>query len=244
MSLAKNFSSALHSQLKIYAAWYPVANTFKVGDFGVIEGGVFRRLGDISEFDVDSFDTAPGKPAEIDFMSSGTRAIRTVAGVEVPSFQQVGEAEAKLTFDFSSANTSVIKASQLDVVEMQDIYRVSRKLAKHDDWERRFKVVWATYTGVQCVILATAEAGTKIELSAKANLLQQLELGKVEMSPSIQSSSERILKSVAKTGVVGLGLFKIGWFDKVKVLAAGDGPEDGDDIKIERDLGVDLDDDL
>ncbi len=41
MSLAKNFNEALHNELTIYAAWYPVANTLKLGDFGLIEGGVF-----------------------------------------------------------------------------------------------------------------------------------------------------------------------------------------------------------
>ncbi|MDP6555070.1 MAG: hypothetical protein QGF59_04865 [Pirellulaceae bacterium] len=242
MSLAKNFNKALHGQLKIYAAWYPVANTFNVGDFGLIDGGVFRRLGDVSEFGVD-FQTASGKPASIDFASAGTRSIRTVAGVEVPALSEIGEVEAKLTFDFSQANSNVIKAS-LDVLEMQNIYQVSRQLAKHDDWEKRFKIVWAVYTGKQCVIISTSEAGTKVEFSGKANLLQQIEAGQVEVSPSIESSSDRVFKSVGKTGVVGLGLFKLGWFDRVKVLAAGDRIDEDDDVKLEKDWGDDLADDL
>ncbi|CEM34896.1 unnamed protein product [Vitrella brassicaformis CCMP3155] len=51
MSLGSEFNEVLHRQLGIYAAWPPVVggvNEFEVGDYGVIRGGVFSFMGNLS----------------------------------------------------------------------------------------------------------------------------------------------------------------------------------------------------
>ena len=218
--LAKSFNRALHKELTIYVAWFPVANTIKLGDFGLIEGGVFRALGNISEFDV-GFNHAPGQPASIDFMSNGATAVRMMGGAKVDSYPEVGDVEATLSFNFESANSCLIKG-MLSVMEMQNIYQVAKKLKEHDSWERRFRVVSATYNGENSVIIATSESDTKVEFSATVDALKQVELGKVEAKLGIQSSKEKVFMSVGKSGVVGLRLFKLGIFGGVKTLGDED----------------------
>lgn len=210
MGLAEAFSDTLHEQLQAYAAWFPVVNTIKVGDFGVIEDGVFRSMGNISKFGIDVV-TAPGKEAEMDFVSDGTTLTRFVAGAQVPKYPPVADLDAKLELEFKRENSCMIKA-KFSVVEMQDIHGVAKKLKDVDDWERNFKVVSSTYTGEKCIIIACREAGTKVSFTGKASLLQQLELGKVEVAPTFESSSSACFKSVGETGVVGIRLFKIGFF--------------------------------
>ncbi len=156
----------------------------------------------------------------------------------LPQLPDVGNLEARLTFNFQRENSCLIKAT-LTVVEMQDIHGVANKLGKLDEWENRFRVVSAAYTGEKCMILAAREANTTVEVSGTVDVLKQVELGKVEVKPSISSSNECIFKSVGDTGVVGLRLFKLGWlFDGPKLL----GP--GGEVPIHDTWGADLEDDL
>ena len=236
MGVAKSFNKMLHKELTVYAAWLPVTNTFELGDYGHFEGGVFRKTGNIAKFGV-NFDQASGAKASIDFTSNGARVFRMVAGTAVPSLQGIGDVEAKLSFDFSKKGSSVVKAS-IDVVEMQNIDQVGKQLAKHPDWEKYNRVVSALYTGEKCVIIAARDADTKVEFSGSASALAQIELGKVELKPSFQSSTKTAFKSVGETGPIGLGLFKIGWLNKVKLLG------DEEEPQIQKDWGDEFEDDF
>lgn len=216
MGLAEAFSDTLQDQLQVYAAWFPVVNTIKVGDFGVIEDGVFRSMGNISKFGIEVV-SAPGKEAEMDFVSDGTTLTRFVAGAQVPKYPPVANLDAKLELEFRRENSCMVKA-KFSVIEMQDIHGVAKRLKELEEWERSFKVVSSTFTGEKCIIIACRDAGTKVSFSGKASILQQVELGKVEVAPAFESSSSACFKSVGQTGVVGIRLFKIGFFGGIDVL--------------------------
>jgi len=49
---AKRFSKLLHKEIDVHAAWLPISNTFRVGDYGLISDAVFATLGNIEEFGV------------------------------------------------------------------------------------------------------------------------------------------------------------------------------------------------
>ena len=236
MGLPECFNRTLHVQLGIYAAWLPISNTIALGDYGRFEGGVFRKTGNISEFNVDVLQAA-GPATSIDFMSGGTRVRKFVAGVEVPSLQGVGDVDASLSFDFSSENSAVIKAG-INVVQMENINQVGRQLARHPHWEKYYYVVSAVYIGEQCVVIATAKAGTTVEFSASASVLEQIDLGKVAVKPSLKSSSNTAFQSIGDTGPLGLRLFKINWRDKIKLLG------DQEEPKISDDWGDEVEDDF
>ena len=217
MGLAESYNDALYDNLQVYAAWFPVVNTIKIGDFGVIEDGVFRPLGNIAKFGINPT-TAPGPDAEIDFVSAGTSVTKFVAGAKVDRLPPVADLDAKLELEFNKENSCLLKA-KLSVLDMQDIHGVAKRLKDLDEWENNFKVVSSIYTGDKCVIVACRDAGSKVSFSAKANILQQVELGKVEISPSFESSSSACFKSIGATGVVGIRLFKLGFFGGVSVLS-------------------------
>jgi hypothetical protein len=217
MGLAESFNAALYDNLQVYAAWFPVVNTIKIGDFGVIEDGVFRPLGNIAKFGIIPA-TAPGAEAEIDFVSDGTTVTKFVAGAKVDQFPPVADLDAKLELEFKRENSCLLKA-KFSVLDMQDIHGVAKRLKDLEEWENHFKVVSSIYTGDKCVIVACRDAGTKVSLSAKANLLQQVELGKVEVAPSFESTNSACFKSVGATGVVGIRLFKLGFLGGLKILS-------------------------
>ena len=220
MSLAKNFQKQHHAQVKIHAAWLPVANTFEIGTYGIVEGGVLRPLGHITgDFGVEVGEIKPGGSSKFAFSSAGVTTIKTVAGAQVDSFPDVGELEAKLTFSFKDKDSVVLKAPEITHDSMVSIRTVAKKLAAQDDWRRTFRVVSGTYRADDSIILLASEAETKIAFNAKVSALKAIQGGSGTVDFELSSSSERSLHFIGKSGVIGLALFKLNWLNRVDVLA-------------------------
>jgi len=249
MSLPTAYNKALHKQAGFYAAWFPVTMPFQIGDYGLIQNGVFNKIGHLDDLQADGLNvqirTAKGEPTSIDFLSEGAKSIKTIAGAEVPTNLPATNVEAKITYEFDKKNSFVLKASEINVEQMQNIREVADELARlrrQNKWSHSYRVVSATYTGENCLVLLSSEAGTKVEFVAAASALQQLDLGNVEIRPSVSFSSNTILRSIGNTGPLGLNMFKLTRFlGNLKVLA--EAPLTDEERNMEEDWGDELEDD-
>jgi hypothetical protein len=134
---------------------------------------------------------------------------------------------AKIAIEFQRANSFLMKA-QLRGMEMENLAQVARALAQSADWNRKLRVVNATFTGEDCVIVSTRESDTKIEISGKADALQQFDLGKLNAGFTFGKNKEVGLELLGKTGVVGLRMFKLkpGGLGQPQILGVGEAPVD------------------
>ena len=88
-------------------------------------------------------------------------------------------------------------------------------------WDGQWKVVYQVYKALDAVIVSTIDAGTKLDFNGDATALGQMKLGSAGVN--IDTNKALGLKINGKSGVIGLGLFKLkskifgGW--KVDVLA-------------------------
>jgi hypothetical protein len=219
MGLASNFNNAIHQNLSAYAAWMPIVNTFKIGEFGVFQDGVFQSLGNIKDkYPEIEFKIENGNPADIDFTSSGTKTFKLDAnGNSIASFAALGNADATLKIVFENENSCVIKA-KLSSQDLKNIDEIATILAKKSNWRKKFSVVSRIYTGEKCVIVCSREGGTEVELKASADILQQIEGGKVQGGVQFKSNKESTFNAIGETGIVALSLFKLNIFSNVKVL--------------------------
>ena len=240
MGTAGLFSNILHKEISAYAAWMPVANTFRLGDYGVISDGVLVKMGNIDEFGV-SFATAAGKPIDLNFRSHGTKVRRFAAGAEIQAMPPA-DINAKLVVEFDAADSFYIDA-HLNVEEIGNLAQVGRALRRHPEWQRKYRVVFATYTGRNCTVLSSRSANSKVEISGKANALQQLELGQANAGITVSAEEQVGLRVVGKTGVVGLRMFKLNLFGSgPSVLGPED--EDVDEDLVQKDDAAELADDV
>ena len=207
MGTASQFDGILKRELNIHAAWIPITNTFKLGDYELVSDGVLVKAGNIRDDFGVPFQQAPGSEAKLNFTSKGTKVFRFAADAEVKAFPN-NDVEAKLSVEFTSASSFLIKAN-LTVLEMQNVSAVAKKLADTPKWRRKFIVVSAVYTGRDCAIISSKSANSKIELSGKANVLKQFDLGAVSANLSASSKRDIGLDLVGESGVVGLALFKL-----------------------------------
>jgi len=220
MGTARDFDDILKQELNIHAAWLPVTNTFRLGDYGLVSDGVLVAVGNIKDDFGVNFTQAPGPDVQLDFASKGTSMVRVAGGATVQQFPG-SNVDAKLTVEFKRERSFLLKA-KLTVSQMQGLNEVAGKLNSVPEWEGRFRVVSALYTGTNCALISSKAAGSKIELSVKANGLQQLDLASAFVGVQVTDRKEIGLEIVGKQGVVGLAMFKLGWFNAVKVLGAGE----------------------
>lgn len=235
--LKQKFNKVLQKELNLHAAWVPISNTFQIGEYGLFEDGLFRSLGNITrDYPEIELVIEKGKEATIDFKSDGTSSQTLNANGEAASLGSLGNADAKLVLKFSQENSIVLKA-KMTSNELKNIAEVGRKLALKSDWNKNYKVVSTTYIGKGSVLVCSREAGTEVTISAAANVLKQVEGGKVDGGLEIQSNKQSGFNFIGKSGVIGLRFFKLKWLGQgVKVLAETQG-----EIEVEKDI-IDGDD--
>lgn len=241
MGIAKDFNKLLYDQIKVHAAWLPVTNTFQVGDFGVINEGVFVRMGNIGpDFNL-VFGSQPGAATKLDFKSDRVRVVRFVGTAEVTVFPG-DDVDASLKIEFAKERSYYLKAG-LTVSEMKSVFAAAQQLAAKPGWDAgKYKVVSAVYTGTKCVILSSHKGSAVVEISGKAGALKRLELGAAEAGLSFSSKSGMGLEVLGETGVVGLSLFKVEKGGGPRFEAAGG--EASPSFSSSSDWGPELEDDL
>lgn len=230
MGLAQSFNKAINKQLASYAAWMPIVNTFKVGEYGFFKDGIFSSLGNLKDKYPDiELKIEDGPPSEIEFSSEGTKTFRFDAGGNVTgTFASLGNVEASLKLVFENKDSSLIKA-RLTSRQLKNVDEVATALANKDGWRNKFSVVSKVYTGQNCVVICTKEAGTEVEIKAGADVLQQIEVGKVQGGFQFTSSRDSTFKAIGETGVLALGLFKLNIWGNPKLLTLSK----GNDFEIE-----------
>lgn len=237
MGTASRFNDILKEEINAYAAWLPVANIFRLGDYGRMNDGVFTRIGNIQEDHGVTFRSAPGGgEVKLDFTSKGTTINRFTAGATVNAFPDE-PVEGKLTIEFGSENAFLLKAN-LRITAMESIQMVANKLATIPEWKNAYRVIFATYASTKCALISSKTSSAKIEISGKAAALKRFELGEVSADISSTNKSEIGLDIVGEGGVVALGLFKLGWWDNSATTLAS-----GANVPIEKDMKA-IDDDL
>ena len=209
--LAKEYNRALRKQNSMYAAWFPVTNTLKLGDFGLVEGGVFRSMGNIRDtFNVD-FKTEEGPSTKVDLASEGVTVVRFAGGAEVPAFPSSGDVEAKLNVNFSKENSFLVKAN-LTCRKMSNIQEVAWALDETARWKKKYKVIESVYVGKESVVILSSQSNVTVGLSGNAEALKLLEAGSASADVQIERDTKASFQSVGEEGVIGIRLFKMGWF--------------------------------
>ncbi len=225
MGLPDQFNDIIKKHLNVFAAWMPIVNNYRLGDYGIIADGVFAKLGNITDDFKVSVTEGSGEAASIDFTSEGASIIKLAGGVAVDVIP-AGEVNANVEIGFSKEKSFLVKAPTITVAAIDNVNEVAIKLKDTGKWDGKWKVVHQVYTAIDPVIVITHEAGTKLNFSGDASALGQMKLG--SLGVNIDSNKSLGLKINGKNGVIGLGLFKLKSkiFGGFKVDVLGEDPEE------------------
>ena len=207
--LAQNYGRIVKRELNAHAAWFPITNTLEVGDFGLIEDGVFRPIGKIPQKYPDiEVKTQAGPKTEIHVKTEGTTSVVLDLDGNVKTFQALGDAEGQLKISFKKENAVMLESS-ITSKQMTNIDDVAKALNKKKDWKNRFKVVSSVYVGEKATVLCSRDAGTELSLKGKADVLKAVEAGNAGVGLAVTSNKSGVFHSVGETGVIAIELFKL-----------------------------------
>lgn len=237
VGIAAQFSKSLHKEINAHAAWFPVTNSFELGDYGLVSDGVFQRIGNIAEFSVE-FTSKASKPASIDFKSEDAKLVSVVADAEVNALPDA-PIDARFRIELGKKGSYYARAADTTAIEMTNIREVAGGLARALGWRRKYRVVSSIITGHDCLIVTAQADHATYELSGQASALKNLNVGAMRAGVSITNDTNVGFTVAGETGVVGLRLFKLRWFgDQVQLL----GPEGKADYEV--DTADELEDDV
>lgn len=207
MRIVAQTSRAIRSQLAAHVAWMPLANIFELGDFGLVRGGIFGKVGNISELGVTfTRKTKPG--TRFEFRSEGTVEVRLSGDAEV-NVHAAGDVGASLKFLFSDEKSVLLRAKSVELQEMDDLLAVARALHVHPRWRWNYRVVRKIWLAEHGVFIATGAAGANIEFTGAISALEQLYLGNASGEISVKCATNVGLSLVNQSGPLALGLFRV-----------------------------------
>lgn len=205
MSLARRYNRLLRRHTLHFAAWSPIHDPQRVGDYGLLDRGIFRKLGNIADFGV-QFGTEVGNAAAFDFTSDVSTVVRFEAGVEVPVFS-AGSVGASLKIEFEGKFAALVKSPKVELVAMTSIHQVAAQLQHKAGWKPRFRIISKVYSGSDAIVIASLDNATSIELSGSVDALRKLELGQATVGVSVGGVHQ--LKLVGASGPLAIDLFRV-----------------------------------
>jgi len=202
-SPVKLYLKEMHNNVGYFATWLP-ANTVKLGDFGVVEGGGFRRLGSLSELGIPNSDAREGPPQDMSYSASAKRTTGASAGVGavVPSVK------AEVSITFTGAGGYVFEAVGVRSLEIGDRLATCERILdayRRQRWEKEWLLIDSVCKAASATILVSLDSSSEVVLKASGDIpLGPLPLADPKLGLTVSSSSGRIVQLVAKSDLTPL----------------------------------------
>jgi hypothetical protein len=208
MGIANTYNRIIRRELETHAAWFPITNTFALGDFGVVDGGIFTRIGNISSLGIKEWKEKSGPASKINFSSSSVTAVRVEAGGEVDVFSG-GSVAAQLKFRFKRKGAVVLKAAAITSLEIDETFIVAEALHRNPSWRKHYRFVNRVYVAQNPLILASRKKDTEVTLTGDAKALEAIDLGDLNVNVGVSADSQLALEINGRSGTIGLGLARV-----------------------------------
>jgi hypothetical protein len=231
MGIPNQFNDIIKNHLNVFAAWIPIVNKYGLGDYGIFADGVFSKLGNIKDDFQVSFTEGSGAEASIDFTSSATTVRKFNAGAQVDVIP-AATVDAKVEVGFQNENSFMVKSPVVTVAVIENVNAVAMQLKATGKWDGMWKVVYQVYSAQDAVIVSTVSPNTTLTFGGDVNALEKLKLGNAGVN--ISSDKALGLNIQGKSGVIGLGLFRIKTSifggSKTETLGEAIGDEDAEEV--------------
>ncbi|MCA8957857.1 MAG: hypothetical protein KDC87_17405 [Planctomycetes bacterium] len=163
------YAKEIHKQLDYFAAWDPT-NKFSLGDFGQMEGKVFKRLGNVKKFGI-QFTTEKFASGPITYTSSGN----TNVNVDVGAKDKNGKNQVDVKVTFSKTKSILLQVEGVTTERIKNIGKFGDALvdlykAKGKDWKLSYVVITEVKRSKGGCVLISKEADSKVTLSGKAEI--------------------------------------------------------------------------
>lgn len=200
---AECYSRALYEHFSLLGTWMPNAR-LALGDVGVWDRGIFRRLTSLEELGIDTKIRTGTTPANLSFTSATTLAVRPSLSAGLAPALAVGQAHIDITF--ANHGGFVFQAIDCYQDELDDRVGLAKNIlgyVRTGEWERNWVLVDSILRAGSATILisnsSTASIGLHVEGPVEVSSLAKLKAGF-----SVTSESGNIARFISQSGLVPL----------------------------------------
>jgi len=165
MGLAKKYMKGIHDQCDFFATW-PPHELRAIGDYGVLEGSAFLKLGTLQDRGIE-VQTESSPAARWKYSAGATFKVGGGAGVEALA------AKGAANIDFSGEGAFYFDAEECVVRSIGDLQKLAVALARQrqnevDRWQRDWVVVQSVVLARSAVIVVSESEGSSVRIEAAA----------------------------------------------------------------------------
>lgn len=205
MSLASSYCKQIKEQLRFHAN-FPLGSSRELGDYGVIQDHVFRRLGNIRQLGI-AFETQQSEAeSAYQFESRGGVDVNLIAKGDLQP-GGIPAVKAGLGIKFSRENAVFFAAAGCTSQSIDDVKSLQPQLIElrnQNRWESDYYVVIEVIRARKTTAVVSAGSDSEILLEAKSAELPAIELGDASLELGVKRSRNMALKVVTDGGQIPL----------------------------------------
>jgi len=211
-SIADIYTQAVRHHLHpLWANWDP-SRPVKLGDFGILEDGIFERLSNVASLGIDI-----GKTIESDADDQKTFTSSDDVRVEITAAGQASAnlpvtAKASMSVAFGSKHAAYFNAAGCDYVMVADKIALAKAVMTLLDagkWSREWAVVTDLVPAKSTTVIISGAANAKIVLEASGSV-PNINVANANVGLSVVSEANVGYQIVSSKGLIPLiGLSKV-----------------------------------
>lgn len=228
MSLSQTYAATVRHQLEYFAVWEPGA-LLEIGDYGYLEGDIFKQKGNIRDLGIDWRERANPNESHKKFTSENDTKLDFGVGGQVTG----GIAKASLKIQFGKEKSVFFNATGCTSVSIDNKDSAGEQLIalrKSGRWEREYVVVVEKVTAKNAQIIISQSGQAEITLEADSPAIQQIDLADVSLQLKVKNEKDIGYKFIGSQVVL---LHSLWGLKRKWLLGDDDFSSRGDDLMME-----------
>lgn len=205
-SVEQQYTKELRNGLGYLATWLPGMPIF-LGDVGLIDDGVFKRVSHLQPLGV-GFKTQKDRSTDrYEYQSSGKISVEMSAkGESAAGFSHISDAEAGIAVTFKDEKAVVLSAEGVRSDLIKDLDALETSIRERSDvWDPDWVVVTEVVTAASSTVLISNSSDSRIELKATGSVGSAgLKLADADAKLQIAMSRGLHTQIVSATGLTPL----------------------------------------
>ena len=198
------YISEMRKQYDYFANWtpgYPLA----LGDVGVINHGIFRRITSLDRLGI-SFDVRddPTPESQKYATAQGVSVAFKAAGRSPAAGSVLTEAEAGFTVEFSSKHATLYEAIGCTTPSIADLLALGEQVLRQyqaAQWNRAWAVIVELVSCESATILISSSSNSKLELTAKGKIASAISIADAKAELGVAMSRDMQTSIIAERGL-------------------------------------------
>ncbi|MDO9021358.1 MAG: hypothetical protein Q8S73_44290 [Deltaproteobacteria bacterium] len=171
MSLIEDYIDVVHEETGMWAVYPPSLNV-ELGDYGTVEDGQFRRLGNVRQFSSCHFEEQMrGQGLSREYKSKRVRKVAMGAGAKIDAGIVTAHPALELSFatDFS-VYFAVAGCSNWQITNLQALSEQIVALYREDRWKKEWRLITSIFKATNLTVVISKESESKLVLEASADV--------------------------------------------------------------------------